>query len=270
MGRLPDILVEICQRRRERLADSLLGPPSGGPEVSPLGRDQPFLGALARRGRSVIAEVKFGSPRLGDLRERLVAEELSRAYARAGAAALSVVVEPDYFYGSYEMLARCSAASGLPTLAKDFVVDPVQLEWAVEAGAVAVLLIAALYEADELLAFANRARGLGLVPLIETHDRTDVEALAGGEWEVVGVNNRDLRTFEVDLEHSIELVDRLPAGSLKVAESGLRDSLDLERLSAAGFDAFLVGEALLTASDPEAKLRGLIGENGRAQGSPER
>jgi len=256
----PDILLEITARRREGLAGSLLGPPSDDQTATPLGRDHPFLSALGWPRRSVIAEIKRGSPRLGDLRDRWVPEEVAEIYGRAGAAALSVVVEPDYFYGSYELLARCSRASGLPTLAKDFVVDPVQLEWAAEAGAAAVLLIAALHEPEELRRYAAAARALDLVPLIETHDETDLERLEGGVWEAVGVNNRDLRTFEVDLQRSVELAGRLPPDCLKVAESGLRQRADLERLSAAGFDAFLIGESLLTAADPEAKLRQLAAE----------
>jgi indole-3-glycerol phosphate synthase len=264
MGRPADILVEIVARRRERLAgertsaSTASGTPVG--EVAPpLPDDHPFLAALGQPGRSVIAEVKLGSPRLGDLRERLDPEHLAATYAESGAAAISVVVEPDYFHGSYEFVTRCGRAAGLPVLAKDFLVSPVQLEWAAEAGAAAVLLIAALLEPEELRGYAAAARQLGLVPLIETHDRAELESLRGSEWEAVGVNNRDLRTFDVDLGRSAALLPGLPAGCLKVAESGLRRSADLERLEKAGFDAFLIGESLLTAEDPAAKLRQLVG-----------
>jgi indole-3-glycerol phosphate synthase len=169
-----------------------------------------------------------------------------------------VVVEPDFFGGDYELLARCRAASGLPAIAKDFVVDLLQLEWARAAGADAVLLIAALYRREELLAWAAAARAVGLVPLVETHDAADLERLADAPWELVGVNNRDLRTFIVDLGHSLRLAPGLPAGAIKVAESGIAARRDLERLAAAGFDAFLVGESLLLAADPGAKLRELL------------
>jgi indole-3-glycerol phosphate synthase len=212
------------------------------------------------RGRAVIAEVKMGSPRLGSLHGRVDPERQAAAYARAGAAALSVVVEPDFFFGSYELLRRCREASGLPAIAKDFVVDELQLHWAREAGASAALLIAAALGRDRLHELAAAARALGLVPLVETHDRADLAKLAGATtaWELVGVNNRDLRTFEVDLEHSIALLPELPATALRVAESGLRSAGDLARLSAAGFDAFLIGETLLLAPDPERELRALL------------
>jgi indole-3-glycerol phosphate synthase len=180
---------------------------------------------------------------------------LSRLYAANGAAALSVVVEPDFFHGSYELLARCRDASGLPTLAKDFVVDERQLVWSRTAGADAVLLIAALHTRGALERLAGVAADLGLAVLVETHDRGDLAKLRGRSWPLVGVNNRDLRSFEVDLAHSETLVGELPEESLKVAESGLDRSESLARLEKAGFDAFLIGESLLLADDPAAKLR---------------
>ena len=229
-----------------------------------------FLDAIeARRGRAVIAEIKMGSPKLGDLRGRFDPVARAETYAAAGAACLSVVVEPDHFHGSYELLAECAAASGLPAVAKDFVVADVQLEWARDAGASAVLLIAALYNGAELRRLAALAQGLGLVPLIETHDDEDFEKLraSGGgdgagdpEWQLVGINNRDLRTFEVDLERSADRVGRLPASALKVAESGIRTGADVARLRQAGFDAFLIGERLVLSGDPASALAELLGE----------
>lgn len=258
-----DVLVRIVERRRRRLAEAP-GPrpelPAGAPDVLTAGSNR-FLAALtaARRGRAVIAEVKLGSPRLGSLAGRFDPAELARTYAAHGAAALSVVVEPDFFHGSYEVLGAARRASGLPAIAKDFVVDERQLAWARDAGADAVLLIAALYPAAELRAWAGKARALGLAPLVETHDPADADKLAGAPWELVGVNNRDLRTFEVDLRHSIDLLPRLPAAAVKVAESGLKSPAEMERLRRAGFDAFLIGESLVTAADPAAKLRELVG-----------
>jgi indole-3-glycerol phosphate synthase len=264
-GTVPDVLARIVARRRERLAVEPAPPkPTAAPERdAPLAvADNAFLAALAapRAGRAaVIAEVKMGSPRIGSLAGRVDPEAQARLYAAGGAAALSVVVEPDWFGGSYELLASCRRASGLPAVAKDFLVDGRQLVWAREAGADAVLLVAVLYEREELVRWARRARGLGLAPLVETHGAEDVAKLAGEEWELVGVNNRDLRTFEVDLEHSVERVRELPAGALKVAESGIGSGADVARLAAAGFDAFLVGELLLLAEDPAAKLAELVG-----------
>ena len=253
----PDVLLRIVEQRRRRLAAEPIPDLVPGPCLSL--RENPFLSALAaRRGRAVIAEVKLGSPRLGSLAGRVEPLAQARLYGAGGAAALSVVVEPDHFGGSYELLAACRAASGLPAVAKDFVVHPVQLRWAKEAGADAVLLIASLHSAEELRRYAGLARGLGLVPLVETHDAEDLATLEGAEWELVGVNNRDLRTFRVELENSIELLPRLPAAALKVAESGISGREDVERLSAAGFDAFLIGESLLLADDPAALLDELV------------
>lgn len=259
--RLAGILVEIVERRRRRLAEEAGSSAEAALEAlaEPEPGANPFLAALAaRRGRAIVAEVKMGSPRLGSLAGRVEPRRQAEAYAAHGAAALSVVVEPDFFHGSYELLTACRAASGLPAIAKDFVVHPLQLERARRAGADAVLLIAALYRRDELAAWARLARRLGMVPLVETHAAEDLELLAGGGWELVGVNNRDLASFEVDLERSMALVPRLPAGALKVAESGLSCAADLARLSAAGFDAFLIGESLLLAPDPGAKLEELL------------
>lgn len=278
VARVADILLEITARRRQRLAADprFRGAPPSLAEVGPADAgSSSFLGALAAPGPSIIAEVKMGSPSLGDLRDEIDAEAQATAYAAAGAAALSVVVEPDRFHGSYELLGRCVAASGLPTLAKDFVVDPLQLDLARQAGAAAVLLIAALYEPEELAGYTALARRLGLVPLVEVHEESDLDRLAEagrsmrrawGEtppWELVGVNNRDLRTFEVDLSHAERLASRLPAGAVKVAESGITHSDEIARLAAAGFDAFLIGESLLLADDPAERLRqlGAVGED---------
>lgn len=262
--RVAQILLDIVERRRERLRKALIEtdgvpvPREGAPRTP---EDNAFLKALTeRRGRAIIAEVKMGSPRLGSLEGTLDPEEQARLYAQRGASALSVVVEPDFFHGSYELLAACREVSGLPALAKDFLVDPLQLWWAKRAGADAVLLIAGLYGKEDLVSYARMARGLGLVPLVETHDRADLELMRGEPWELVGVNNRDLRTFEVDLEHSRSLLPELPAGALKVAESGIADGDTVTRLSEAGFDAFLIGESLLTSDDAGAKLAEMVGE----------
>ena len=261
---IPDVLRRIVARRRASYAADVAaapGAPAPGASTSLRPADHPFLAALhGRRGRALIAEVKMGSPRLGRLADRVDPERQAAAYAAAGATALSVVVEPEFFFGSYELLARCRRASGLPAIAKDFVVSERQLDEAAEAGASAVLLIAALYGATTLAAWAAAARRRGLAPLVETHDAADVEKLAGADtgWELVGINNRDLRTFDVDLAASVRLRPSLPAGALTVAESGISRRADVERLAAAGFDAFLVGESLLTADDPAAKLRELL------------
>ena len=292
MSEVPDILRRICEQRRRSVPPGNPGSAPGNAGVSPASGAGPasprlapgapgrrFLDAIeARRGRAVIAEIKMGSPKLGDLRGRFDPVARAVTYADAGAACLSVVVEPDHFYGSYELLADCAAASGLPAVAKDFVVSDVQLEWARDAGASAVLLIAALYDAAELRRLAALARGLGLVPLIETHDDEDFEKLrsnggegdGGGdpEWQLVGINNRDLRTFEVDLERSADRVGRLPASALKVAESGIHTGADVAKLRRAGFDAFLIGERLVLSGDPAAAFAELLGEPATSGATP--
>ena len=269
MSEVPDILRRICEQRRRRVAagDRGVQPGTGcvsaDPRLGPNAPGRRFLDAISnRRGSAVIAEIKMGSPKLGDLRGRFDPVARASTYGSAGATCLSVVVEPDHFHGSYELLADCVAASGLPAVAKDFVVSDVQLAWARDAGASAVLLIAALYDAPELRRLARLARSQGLVPLIETHDEADFEKLRGAEspeWELVGINNRDLRTFEVDLERSADRIGRLPSSALKVAESGIHTGADLARLRQAGFDAFLIGERLVLSGDPAAALAELVG-----------
>ena len=269
-----DVLVRIVARRKERLEadDVALGVPSANTTDRPsslgegtAGRD--FVTAVRRAaGTAIIAEVKLGSPKLGDIRDRVDPERQARVYRDGGAAALSVVVEPDHFYGGYDVLERCRRASGLPAIAKDFVVSVEQFRWARDAGAGAVLLIAALYEPSELADYASAALEMGLVPLIETHSADDAATVQtcttmGVEFDLIGVNNRDLRTFAVDLEHSIAMLPRLPEGALKIAESGITGREDIERLEAVGFDGFLIGESLLLAEDPARQLANLLGND---------
>jgi indole-3-glycerol phosphate synthase len=262
--RIADILLRIVERRRRRV--SAAAEVSGAPPTTAEGGSQPLLtpgtnlllsSIAKRRGRAVIAEIKMGSPSLGSLEGRFDPLELAAIYAQGGAAALSVVVEPDFFYGSYDLLRSCRERSGLPALAKDFVVDPIQLQWARQAGADGILLVASLYTRDELRSYATAARRLGLVPLVEIHDLGDVSKLDHAGWEMVGVNNRNLRTFQVEVEHSLALASTLPSEAVKVAESGISTGKEIALLRNVGYDAFLVGEALLTSEDPGFKLQEL-------------
>ncbi len=210
-----------------------------------------------------LAEIKHRSPSAGlilpDVPARI--EEVARAYRRGGASALSVVIEQDYFGGDPSWLPRARAASGLPVLMKDFVVDETQLDFAAALGADAVLLIAAALDGAALARLYAAALERGLAALVEAHDEAEVERALDAGAEMIGVNSRDLRTFEVDLPGMARLGALLPASVVRVAESGIKSRGDVEALAAAGYGAFLVGEALLKAPDPAAMLRGLRGEN---------
>jgi indole-3-glycerol phosphate synthase/phosphoribosylanthranilate isomerase len=268
------VLGEILLARRRRLAAGELS--ARGVAAIPSDGAR-FLAALRGNGPRVIAEVKHRSPSAGTLLaggrspqppgppdgpEELMAaiRAVARAYRRAGAAAISVVTEPDFFGGDLGWLPEVKRQSGLPVLMKDFVVDEVQLDLALSLGADAVLLIVAALDDPTLGRLHAAARGRGLAVLVEAHDEEEVRrALAAGA-EVVGLNARDLATFRVDLDRVAALGSRLPATVLRVAESGIRSSADVERLAAAGFDAFLVGESLLRSGDPARALRTLRGE----------
>ena len=220
---------------------------------------RPFAQALSRPGLSIIAEHKRRSPSAGVIREDLALEDVVGAYERGGARALSVLTERDSFGGELEDLARARAAAGLPILRKDFVVDPYQVPEALAAGADAILLIAAALSPGELESLYGQACGLGLGVLVEVHDAAELAAAAALEPEVIGINNRDLTTLEVDIGRTLALLPQIPSGTTVVAESGLRTRSELHRLSEAGVDAVLIGEALMRAPDIEAACRGLTG-----------
>jgi indole-3-glycerol phosphate synthase len=225
-------------------------------EAPPL---RPFAAALQRPGLALIAEVKARSPSRGVLREGLEPVPLATAYARAGAAAISVLTDQRYFGGSLEHLRQVRRAlpQGPPLLRKDFVLDPYQVYEAREAGADAVLLIVAALERRELASLLQATRELGMDALVEVHDEGELAmALAVGAT-LIGINNRDLRTFQVDLETTARLRPLIPPGVTVVAESGIQRRQDAARLAALGVDAVLVGEALVTAPDPAQKLREL-------------
>jgi len=219
-----------------------------------------FLAALASPP-AVIAEIKHRSPSAGvllpDAARRV--EEVARAYRRGGAAALSVVVEPDFFGGDASWLPRAKAASGLPVLMKDFIVDEAQLDFARSLGADAVLLIVAALSDGELDRLHRAARARGLAVLVEAHDGTEVRRALAVSPEIVGVNARDLRSFAVDLAAAEAAGREIPAGVVRVAESGLKSAADVARLAAAGWGAFLVGETLLKSGDGAKAIRYLLG-----------
>jgi len=219
-----------------------------------------FRAALAQPGISVIAEFKRRSPSAGVLRERVDLDELVSAYERGGASALSVLTEEANFGGSLEDLRSARARCLLPVLRKDFIVDRYQLLEARAADADAVLLIVAALSDSELSALHEQARALGMDVLVEVHDRDELDrALAVGA-ELIGVNNRDLRDFSVDLQRTMQLRGAIPDGIVVVSESGIGSSEQLRELEREGVDAVLVGESLMRAAEPEQALRALLGE----------
>ncbi len=220
-----------------------------------------LLAALSAAGGPVriVAEVKRASPSAGAISSGLDAPSQARRYASAGAAAVSVLTDGPGFGGSLDDLAAVRAAVALPLLRKDFVVDRYQLLEARAAGADAALLIAAALPGEALPRLLAAGEALGLTALVEVHDREELAAALAAGARLVGVNNRDLRTFRVDLAVSEALLPLLPAGVKGVAESGIRSASDAARLRAAGAVNLLVGEALVRAEDPERLLRELVG-----------
>ena len=218
-----------------------------------------FVGALRVDGLSCIAEIKRRSPSKGDLDPGLQADLVAKDYVAGGAACLSVLTDVDFFGGSVADLAAAREASGLPVLRKDFTVQQADVADARLMGADAVLLIAAALSDDELRACAALADELGLAALVEVHDEEELARALGAGAGLVGVNQRDLRTFQVDHERACALAARIPPGVVAVAESGIRDADDARRLADAGYDAVLVGETLVRAADRPAQLRALVG-----------
>jgi indole-3-glycerol phosphate synthase len=227
--------------------------------LAPAPRGRPFSEALIDEGISLIAEMKRASPSKGPIRPDAKVADIVSAYQRAGARAVSVLTEPEWFKGSLDDLAAARAACDLPLLRKDFVVDEYQLLEARVAGADAVLLIVAALDGPRLAELIGAASDLGMDSLVEVHDAEEVETAVEAGAEVIGINNRDLHSLEVDLDTTFRLLSDVPAGTVVVAESGISLPEDVERLETAGVDAILVGEALMTADDPVRAVRELLG-----------
>jgi indole-3-glycerol phosphate synthase len=223
---------------------------------------RPFQEALTRPGLSVIAEHKRRSPSAGAIREGSSVEEVVRAYEQGGAAALSVLTETSHFGGSLDDLHAARAATHLPVLRKDFIVDHYQLFESAAAGADAILLIVAALEPAVLGELAREAWALDLDVLVEVHDEAELEVALDVEAEVIGINNRDLEDFSVDIERTYELLSDVPAGKTVVSESGFSTREQLDELDRVGVDAVLIGETLMRAPDLEAACRELTGDAG--------
>jgi indole-3-glycerol phosphate synthase len=220
-----------------------------------------FRRALRQKSRddvAVIAELKKASPSKGLIRAEFDPATLARELEEAGAAALSVLTDEEFFQGSLGNLRRASAASSIPCLRKDFVVDEFQVGEARANCADAILLIVAALTPAELKGLAQSARGRNLDVLCEVHDAAELQRAADAGCDLIGVNSRDLRTFKTDVETAFRLVEKFPDGAVRVAESGIGSGAEIARLRTAGYDAFLIGESLMRAEHPGNLLRELI------------
>jgi len=256
-----DLLTRIVELKRERLAEAKHRLPEAElcSRTLPRVTNHPFEAALRRDGINIIAEVKRRSPSRGLIREDFKPVNIARNYDAAGAAAISILTEQDSFGGSLADLRAIRAVTSRPLLRKDFIFDRYQLYESLEAGADAVLLIAAILDDDLFSTLLETAYGLGLDVLVEIHDREEANRVLRHDVRILGVNNRNLRSFETTLETSIALAPELPDSCILVSESGIRTHADIERLRSAGFRAVLVGEELMRAEDERAALMELIG-----------
>ena len=247
---------EVAAAKRERDEASLRR------DAEARGGLRDFVGALrakvAAGSAGVIAEVKKASPSKGVLREHFVPVEIAASYERGGAACLSVLTDRQFFQGSADYLEQARAACALPVLRKDFMVDAYQVSEARAMGADCILLIAACLD-DALMAdLEAQAQALGMAVLVEVHDGAELERALRLKTPLVGINNRNLRSFEVSLDTTLGLLPRVPADRLLVTESGILGVDDVKRMRAAGVNAFLVGEAFMRAADPGTALAGLF------------
>ena len=265
------ILDEIVLHKRKEVALRKERLPSQQLEIQIESRPRPksFLAPLCGGGPiRLIAEVKKASPSRGVIRHNFDPVEIAKVYAAEGASCISVLTDERYFQGSLNYLEAIRAAVTLPLLRKDFIIDPYQLLEARAAGADAVLLIAECLEPSDLRKLFQQALRLELVPLVEVHDPEHLDWVIDLPAPLIGINNRDLRTFKVDLEHSIRLREKIPPDRIVVSESGILSRQDLERLEAAGIQAVLVGETLMAASDIAEAVRNLLGKSAETQQRP--
>jgi indole-3-glycerol phosphate synthase len=256
------ILEDIVARKKERLAElkkrSVQKELEQAVVAAPKTRD--FLSALKHGEKPVvIAEIKRASPSAGQICPHLEVGKVATCYEGAGAAAISVITEEDFFQGRVEYLKEARRAVSVPILCKDFIIDPIQLLTARAAGADGLLLIAAILPQSILMELLAMASQLDMACLVEVHDEEELSRVLETKAPLIGINNRDLRTFEVSLDTTLRLRPSIPRNRLVVSESGIQTRGDLQSLAAAGVDAVLVGTSLMRAQDPGAKLRELLG-----------
>jgi len=261
---VPSTLDSILAATRQRLSQrrqsaDLRALERAAAEHTPRGFRKRLL-QVSKNGVSIIAELKKASPSKGLIRADFDAAQLARELEDAGAAALSVLTDEGFFQGSLENLRKASISTSVPCLRKDFIVDEFQIVEARANQADAILLIVAALNQGEITALAKAARAHDLDVLCEAHDAAELERAIDAGCEIIGVNNRDLRTFEVSLETAEALAAKIPDNCVAVAESGIHSGTDLQRLRSAGYDAFLIGESLMKASNPGEALNKLIEE----------
>lgn len=256
---MADILARIVETKRAELGRSAATRADWERKARELlATRRDFRAALRRRAPAVIAEIKKASPSKGMLAANISPAEVAREYEMGGAAALSVLTDQQYFHGSLDDLVEARNATLLPVLRKDFILEEIQVAEAAAHGADAILLIAAALSPRRLRELRQYAEQFAMTALVEVHDERELDGAIESGADVIGVNNRDLRTFEVTLETSLRLAERIPKGILKVSESGIESGEDIRALSAAGYDAFLVGERLIRSPDRAAALRALL------------
>jgi indole-3-glycerol phosphate synthase len=253
LGRIVDARRAEIARRKRMVPETVLRM-----AVKKADAVRDFAGALERDAINVIAELKKASPSAGVLRASFDPAALARDLEQAGAAALSVLTEEEFFQGSLAYLRDAREASSVPVLRKDFIVEPWQVWEARAANADSFLLIVAALAPEMLAELLTLGRELGMEPLVEVHTAAELSTALGAGARMVGVNNRDLHTLAVRVETSLELIAAIPDECIAVSESGLRSAEDLARLRSAGFDAFLIGEHLMRENDPAAGLRRLL------------
>ncbi len=252
---VPDILARIVDHKRTELRNT--SQQRAELERSAANRQQVrnFRASLISSKPAIIAEIKKASPSKGVLSEDFDPSAIAKLYASGGAAALSVLTDREFFKGSLDDLGLARASVDLPVLRKDFTIDEVQIIEAAAHGADAILLIAALLDELAMRRFRELAAHYQMAALVEVHDEAELDRALGSGAEIVGVNNRNLHTFEVTLETSLRLAEKIPSGVIKVSESGINSAADVKRLT--GYNAFLVGEHLMKSLDAVAALREL-------------
>ena len=255
MPRLDELVHATRDAVRRRQQERSLADLAAEVETGREGR--PFAEALYRPGTSVIAEHKRRSPSAGTIRDGASCSEIVTAYERGGAAAVSILTEETHFGGSLADLREARAATELPILRKDFTIDPYQLYEAKVAGADAVLLVVGALEQGDLASLYAQSRELDLDALVEIHDDDELERALELDCDVIGINNRNLEDFSVDIQRTFDLLADVPAGKVVVSESGIHHRGQIEELEQVGVDAVLVGEAIMRAPDPESALREL-------------